>query len=59
MFTAFSLGAAKAKTATTSYAKTAAKRLQAALVTLGKVVGSATLKAIKVDGALGRKPLPP
>lgn len=32
-----------------------AKRLQAALVQLGKVTGSATLKAIKVDGAPGAK----
>jgi pentose-5-phosphate-3-epimerase len=35
--------------------KTTAKRLQAALVTLGKVTGSAQLKAIVVDGALGAK----
>ena len=35
--------------------KTTAKRLQAALVTLGKVTGSATLKAIVVDGAIGAK----
>jgi lysozyme family protein len=35
--------------------KTAVKRLQTALVTLGKVTGSAQLKAIKVDGAIGAK----
>jgi hypothetical protein len=33
--------------------KEVAKRLQLALVTLGKQTGSAQLKAIKVDGALG------
>ena len=43
-------GAAK-----TAVGKTTAKRLQAALVTLGKVTGSATLKAIVVDGAIGAK----
>jgi len=35
--------------------KATAKRLQAALATLGKIAGSAQLKAIKVDGALGKK----
>jgi hypothetical protein len=40
---------------TVTISKDAAKRLQAALVMLGKVVGSASLKAIKVDGALGAK----
>jgi hypothetical protein len=35
--------------------KEIAKRLQTALVNLGKVTGSATLKAIKVDGAIGDK----
>jgi lysozyme family protein len=48
------LGAAK-KTATTTVSKATAKRLQAALATLGKVVGSAKLKAIKADGVLGPK----
>lgn len=32
-----------------------AKRLQTALVNLGKVTGSATLKAVKIDGAIGAK----
>lgn len=31
------------------------RRLQTALVTLGKVVGSASLKKIKIDGAMGPK----
>lgn len=35
--------------------KDAAKRLQSALVMLGKIAGSASLKAIKVDGAIGAK----
>jgi hypothetical protein len=35
--------------------KATAKRLQAALATLGRVAGSAQLKAVKVDGALGAK----
>jgi len=35
--------------------KEIAKRLQSALANLGKVTGSATLKAIKVDGAIGAK----
>lgn len=35
--------------------KAAVKNLQAALATLGKVTGSAQLKAVKVDGAIGPK----
>jgi hypothetical protein len=35
--------------------KAVAKRLQAALATLGRVAKSASLKAVKVDGALGAK----
>ncbi len=38
-----------------SASKADVKRLQTALVTLGKVVGSSTLKAIKIDGAIGAK----
>lgn len=37
------------------FSKDAAKRLQAALVVLGKIAGSATLKAVKVDGVPGAK----
>lgn len=56
----FALGAAAkkpvAKKATASSAtKEAAKRLQAALLLLGKIAGSPSLKAIVVDGAPGAK----
>jgi lysozyme family protein len=53
-----SLGAAKKKTAApvaTATQKANVKRLQAALATLGKVVGSAQLKAVKADGVIGPK----
>jgi lysozyme family protein len=43
------------KAAPTPITKEIAKRLQNALVNLGKITGSATLKAIKVDGAIGAK----
>jgi len=43
------------KAAPTPITKEIAKRLQGALVNLGKITGSATLKAIKVDGAIGAK----
>jgi hypothetical protein len=66
MFTVSGFGAAKVaakkkttsaagavKATTTAGSKVSAKRLQAALALLGKIAGSPSLKAIKVDGAIG------
>ena len=47
--------APKATAKAVASSKAEVKRLQTALVTLGKVTGSATLKAIKIDGAMGAK----